>query len=107
MCASSDSVERSCNRGIAPKDSRNVMARYRAMGPFLKPSQAGDQRRSDSRAGGCSGMDGMANQGRIPMVRVLACAVLLAPLAASAQARISKDKPVPLPLPAEKTAPPL
>ncbi|MFL5398853.1 MAG: hypothetical protein ACJ79P_13225 [Myxococcales bacterium] len=41
------------------------------------------------------------------MVRVFACAVLLAPLAASAQARNSKDKPVPLPVPVEKSAPPL
>src|SRR5438067_5617187 len=46
-------------------------------------------------------MGGMANRGRIPMLRVLAagaCALLLSS-AASGQVRNSKDKPVPLPLP--------
>src|SRR4051812_12361328 len=77
------------------------------MGPVLKPSRKRDQRRTDSRAGGCSGMGGMANPGSIEMLRAVACAVLLAPLAPSAQARNSKNKSAPLPVPAEKSAPPL
>src|SRR5437763_15946957 len=47
-------------------------------------------------------MGGMANRGRIPMLRVLAAgasALLLSSSAASGQVRNSKDKPVPLPLP--------